>query len=111
VRLFDVFRKAAQSRTIISAHRINRAHSRSLQARWRRSLVELSNSRRPTIGRTVKRFGWTSAPGDKVMQIENDYDKQVHNSDVGYIDDVDPDAGPPVFDGRAVPTASANSTC
>jgi exodeoxyribonuclease V alpha subunit len=27
------------------------------------------------------------------MQIENDYDKQVHNSDIGYIDDVDPDAG------------------
>ncbi len=31
------------------------------------------------------RFGWTFAPGDKVMQIENDYDKEVYNGDVGYI--------------------------
>ncbi len=36
---------------------------------------------------------WTFAPGDKVMQIENDYDKEVYNGDIGYIDDVDPDAG------------------
>ena len=26
----------------------------------------------------VQRFGWTFAPGDKVMQIENDYDKEVY---------------------------------
>ena len=26
----------------------------------------------------VERFGWTFAPGDKVMQIENDYDKNVY---------------------------------
>ena len=31
-------------------------------------------------------------PGDKVMQIENDYDKEVYNGDIGYVDDVDPDA-------------------
>jgi ATP-dependent exoDNAse (exonuclease V) alpha subunit len=24
------------------------------------------------------------------MQIENDYDKDVYNGDIGYIDDVDP---------------------
>jgi ATP-dependent exoDNAse (exonuclease V) alpha subunit len=35
----------------------------------------------------VERFGWTFAPGDKVMQIENDYDKEVYNGDIGYIDD------------------------
>jgi ATP-dependent exoDNAse (exonuclease V) alpha subunit len=23
-------------------------------------------------------------PGDKVMQIENDYDKEVYNGDIGY---------------------------
>ena len=41
------------------------------------------------------------APGDKVMQIENDYDKEAYN---GYIDDVDPDAGELAvsFDGRPV---------
>ena len=27
------------------------------------------------------------------MQIENDYDKEVYNGDIGYVDDVDPDAG------------------
>ena len=48
--------------------------------------------------------GWTFAPGDKVMQRENDYDKEVHNGDIGYIDDVDPEAGELVagFDGRSV---------
>ena len=36
---------------------------------------------------------WTFVPGDKVMQIENDYDKEVYNGDIGYVDDIDPDAG------------------
>ena len=38
------------------------------------------------------------------MQIENDYDKEVYNGDIGYIDDVDPDDGELIasFDGRAV---------
>lgn len=38
------------------------------------------------------------------MQIENDYDKDVYNGDIGYIDDVDPDAGELTasFDGRSV---------
>jgi ATP-dependent exoDNAse (exonuclease V) alpha subunit len=27
------------------------------------------------------------------MQIENDNDKDVYNGDIGYIEDVDPDAG------------------
>ena len=47
---------------------------------------------------------WAFAPGDKVMQIEKDYDKEVYNGDIGYIDDVDPNAGEVVasFDGRSV---------
>jgi exodeoxyribonuclease V alpha subunit len=38
------------------------------------------------------------------MQIENDYDKEVYNGDIGYIDDVGPNAGEIVvsFDGRSV---------
>ena len=38
------------------------------------------------------------------MQIETDYDKDVYNGDIGYIDDVDPDAGELTasFDGRSV---------
>ena len=43
--------------------------------------------------RKVERFGWTFAPGDKVMQIENDYDKEVYNGDIGVVADVDPEAG------------------
>jgi hypothetical protein len=38
------------------------------------------------------------------MQIENDYDKDVYNGDIGYIDDVDPAEGEFAanFDGRTV---------
>ncbi len=66
--------------------------------------IELQAVLNPAGERKVERFGWTFAPGDKVMQIENDYDKEVYNGDIGYIDDVDPDAGELTtsFDGRAV---------
>jgi hypothetical protein len=52
----------------------------------------------------VERFGWTFAPGDKVMQIENDYDKEAYNGDVGYVTGVEPDGGEltAIFDGRSV---------
>jgi ATP-dependent exoDNAse (exonuclease V) alpha subunit len=52
----------------------------------------------------VERFGWTFAPGDKVMQIENDYEKEVYNGDIGYVDDVNPADGELTtsFDGRSV---------
>ena len=52
----------------------------------------------------VERFGWTFAPGDKVMQVENDYGKEVYNGDIGMIDNVDVDAGEIIvsFDGRPV---------
>jgi hypothetical protein len=38
------------------------------------------------------------------MQIENDYDTEVYNGDIGFIDDVDPDLGELTanFDGRTV---------
>ena len=38
------------------------------------------------------------------MQIENDYDKEVYNGDIGYIGDVNPDDGELTtsFDGRTV---------
>jgi len=66
--------------------------------------IELQAVLNPAGERKVERFGWTFAPGDKVMQIENDYDKEVYNGDIGYIDDVDPDDGELTasFDGRAV---------
>src|SRR5208282_6088091 len=66
--------------------------------------VELQNVLNPAGERTVERFGWTFAPGDKVMQIENDYDKEVYNGDIGYVGDVDPVVGEVTvtFDGRVV---------
>ena len=157
VRLTEVFRQAAQSRIIISAHRINQGSVPDLSppgtesdfyfvqaddpetavARiiefvktripkrfgldpirdiqvlcpmnrggvGARSLnIELQAALNPAGDRRVERFGWTFAPGDKVMQIENDYDKEVYNGDIGYIDNVDLNAGEIVanFDGRSI---------
>ena len=52
----------------------------------------------------VERFGFTYRVGDKVMQTENDYDKDVFNGDLGYIRRIDPDPQELVieFDGRPV---------
>jgi exodeoxyribonuclease V alpha subunit len=52
----------------------------------------------------VERFGWTYAPGDKVMQIENDHERDVYNGDLGFVERVDLEEGELVarFDGRAV---------
>jgi exodeoxyribonuclease V alpha subunit len=157
VRLTEVFRQAAQSRIIMSAHRINQGSIPDLSppstdsdfyfvradepetavprivdlVKTRiprrfgldpirdvqvlcpmnpggvgaRSLnIELQVALNPARDRKVERFGWTFAPGDKVMQIENDYDKEVYNGDIGYIDDVDLAAGELAvsFDGRSV---------
>ena len=157
VRLTEVFRQAAQSRIITSAHKVNQGSIPDLSNPERdsdfyfvqaddpetavprivdlvktripqrfglnpirdiqvlcpmnrggvgaRSLnIELQAALNPAGDRKVERFGWTFAPGDKVMQIENDYDKDVYNGDIGYIDDVDPEAGElnASFDGRSV---------
>jgi exodeoxyribonuclease V alpha subunit len=157
VRLTEVFRQAAQSRIITSAHRINQGSIPDLSPhgadsdfyfvqaddpetgvariielvktripkRFRldpirdiqvlcpmnrggvgaRSLnIELQTALNPAGDRKIERFGWTFAPGDKVMQVENDYEKDVYNGDIGYIEDVDPADGELTarFDGRAV---------
>jgi hypothetical protein len=46
------------------------------------------------------------------MQIENDYDKEVYNGDIGYLIDVNPDAGDLTtsFDDRSVSYGLAKST-
>jgi len=66
--------------------------------------IELQAALNPAGERKVERFGWTFAPGDKVMQIENDYDKEVYNGDIGAIDDVNTSAGELIasFDGRSI---------
>src|SRR6476619_6746874 len=157
VRLTEVFRQAAQSRIITTAHRINRGlipdlnppgidtdfyfvqaedpeiavqrivelvkvripkrfgfdPIRDIQVLCpmnrggvgARSLnIELQAALNPAGEQKVERFGWIFAPGDKVMQIQNDYDKEVYNGDIGYVDEVDLEGGELVasFDGRAV---------
>jgi exodeoxyribonuclease V alpha subunit len=157
VRLTEVFRQAAQSKIVTSAHQINRGvipdlskpegesdfyfvqadnpesavpkivdlvktripqrfgldPIRDIQVLCpmnrggvgARSLnIELQAALNPAGEHKVERFGWTFAPGDKVMQIENDYDKEVYNGDIGYVDDVDPDDDKLAasFDGRTV---------
>ena len=51
--------------------------------------IELQAALNPAGERKVERFGWTFAPGDKVMQIENDHDKEVYNGGIGHVADVD----------------------
>ena len=66
--------------------------------------VSLQNVLNPASDRKVERFGWIFAPKDKVMQIENDYDKEIYNGDIGYIEDVNAEAAELIvnFDGRLV---------
>ena len=52
----------------------------------------------------ITRFGQTYAPGDKVMQVINNYDKDVFNGDIGRILGIDEEEGEIQvdFDGRCV---------
>ena len=157
VRLTEVFRQAAESRIITTAHRINQGQMPDLskpegesdfyfveadepEVAVRRIIdlvklhiprrfnldpvrdiqvlcpmnrggvgarslnIELQAALNPAGERKVERFGWTFAPHDKVMQIQNDYDKEVYNGDIGFVEDVDPDSGELIatFDGRNV---------
>ena len=53
---------------------------------------------------SIERFGYTYRVGDKVMQTQNDYDKEVFNGDVGYVQQIDADAQEMIieFDGKSV---------
>ncbi len=70
----------------------------------RRLNKELQETLNPSEERKVERFGWTFSRGDKVMQTENDYDREVYNGDIGFIQDVDPETAEITveFDGRAL---------
>lgn len=58
----------------------------------------------PKAGPEVERFGWKFRAGDKVLQTQNDYDKEVFNGDIGRITAIEPAAQEVVveYDGRAV---------
>jgi exodeoxyribonuclease V alpha subunit len=45
----------------------------------------------PTDDISIEKFGYTYRVGDKVMQTDNDYDKEVFNGDVGYVRHIDPE--------------------
>ena len=47
--------------------------------------VDLQNALNPNMGEKIERFGSAFAPGDKVMQTENDYDREVFNGDLGRV--------------------------
>jgi exodeoxyribonuclease V alpha subunit len=66
--------------------------------------LELQRVLNPPDEESIQRFGWTFGAGDKVMQIETDYDKDVYNGDLGSIRGVDLEAGEVLveFDGREV---------
>ncbi|WP_211109370.1 SF1B family DNA helicase RecD2 [Azospirillum tabaci] len=66
--------------------------------------IELQKVLNPPGESRVERFGWTFGPGDKVMQVENNYDKEVYNGDLGIVSAVDPEEGTltATFDGRPV---------
>ena len=45
----------------------------------------------PPGGHEIEKFGWKFRSGDKVIQTENNYDKEVFNGDIGQITRLDPE--------------------
>lgn len=66
--------------------------------------VELQKLLNPQGAPKINRYGWTFAPGDKVIQNINNYDKDVFNGDIGTIKTVQSDDAvlQIEFDGRLV---------
>ena len=65
---------------------------------------DLQKALNPNMGEKIERFGSAFAPGDKVMQTENDYDREVFNGDLGRVLRIDQTEGVLItdFDGREV---------
>jgi exodeoxyribonuclease V alpha subunit len=159
VRLTEVFRQAAQSRIVTSAHRINQGRMPDLSPQEEgsdfyfvdasdpedavRKVIAVVRERIPRrfgldpvrdiqvlcpmnrggVGARslnaalqaalnppregearVERFGWSYAAGDKIMQVENSYEREVYNGDLGVVRSVDPEESvlTAEFDGREV---------
>ncbi|MDJ0391621.1 ATP-dependent RecD-like DNA helicase [Roseomonas sp. E05] len=66
--------------------------------------IELQQVLNPPGELRVERFGWTYCPGDKVMQVANNYEREVFNGDLGVITAMDMEEGELTvsFDGRPV---------
>lgn len=144
VRLIEVFRQAASSRIVRSAHQINQGVFPSLPEKGEasdfyfvpaddpeiiaRTVVDLVKTRLPrkfqvdpvrdiqvlcpmnrslTGARglnqllqealnppgenSIEKFGYRFSVADKVMQIQNNYDKDVYNGDIGFVTHIDHD--------------------
>ena len=65
---------------------------------------ELQRVLNPNPPATVERFGWHFSPGDRVMETQNDYDREVFNGDLGTVSRIDEEEGALVvsFEGREV---------
>ncbi len=65
---------------------------------------DLQKALNPNMAEKIERFGSAFAPGDKVMQTENDYDREVFNGDLGRVLRIDQTEGVLIadFEGREV---------
>jgi exodeoxyribonuclease V alpha subunit len=157
IRLTEVFRQAATSRIVRSAHQINQGIYPSLPEKGEASdfyfvaaetpeaiaqtVVDLVQTRlprkyrvdpirdiqvlcpmnrgitgarginqslqaalNPPGGHSVDKFGYRYSVGDKVMQVENNYDRDVYNGDIGFVTTIDQEEEELAveFDGRVV---------
>jgi exodeoxyribonuclease V alpha subunit len=66
--------------------------------------LELQAVLNPNPPTSVERFGWKFAPGDRIMETVNDYDRDVFNGDLGTVARMDEEEGALIasFDGREV---------
>jgi exodeoxyribonuclease V alpha subunit len=66
--------------------------------------AELQRALNPNPITSIEKFGSVFAPGDKIMQTENDYDRHVFNGDLGTVLRIDEGDGLLIadFDGRQV---------
>ena len=66
--------------------------------------IELQQVLNPNPPATVERFGWKFSPGDRIMETQNDYDREVFNGDLGMVVRIDDEEGALIasFDGREV---------
>lgn len=64
----------------------------------------LQQALNPPGENSVTKYGQTFSPGDKVMQIENNYERDVYNGDIGLVYDIDTEEEILTvdFDGHAV---------
>lgn len=65
---------------------------------------ELQAVLNPNPSNSVERFGWRFSPGGRVMESQNDYDRDVFNGDLGTVARIDEDEGAVIvdFEGREV---------